>query len=116
LDETTRSAYRARLGELRLALAEAEERADVERAEALRSEIDALARELRRAFGRGGRGRNSGSASERARINVTRAIAAAINRIRAQHRGLGHYLDRSIQTGTSCTYKPGLDQLVDWQL
>jgi hypothetical protein len=115
LDDESRAAYKRRLDELRNDLAEAEERGAGEHAAVLRQEIDALARDLRRAIGRGGRDRRSGSTAERARLNVSRAIATAIKSISTQHRGLGAYLQRTIRTGTSCTYAPGLEALVDWQ-
>src|SRR5713101_5973091 len=67
LDEQAKSAYRRRLSTLREGLEEAKERGNVERAEQAEQEIDALARELSRAVGLGGRNRRAISASERAR-------------------------------------------------
>jgi hypothetical protein len=47
-----------------------------------------------------------GSAAERARASVTRAIRHAMARIRAHHPALGEHLDRTIRTGTYCAYLP----------
>jgi tetratricopeptide (TPR) repeat protein len=52
------------------------------------------------------RGRRVGSASERARVNVQRRIRDAIRRIENHHPGLAKHLDRSVRTGTYCTYEP----------
>ena len=45
--------------------------------DALQEELDQYVRQLAGAFGLGGRDRPSGSAAERARLNVTRAVAIA---------------------------------------
>jgi hypothetical protein len=63
-------------------LAEAEQWNDTERASRLLAEKDFLVRELAAATGLGGRPRRLGAESERARLNVTRAIRSAIARIR----------------------------------
>ena len=82
LDQQARTAYRQRLTDLDEELAEAEQWHDTERASRLRAEKDFLVRELAAATGLGGRPRQLGSDSERARLNVTRAIRSAIARIR----------------------------------
>ena len=46
------------------------------------------------------------AASERARINVTRAIKAAVRRIAEQEPELGHLLRGTVRTGTACRYEP----------
>ena len=58
-------------------LAEAERWNDPERAARLQAEEDALAHELAAAIGLGGRDRAAVSASERARVSVTRATGAS---------------------------------------
>jgi hypothetical protein len=70
-----------------------------------RDEATALARELARGVGRGGRVRRSG-AVERARINATRTIRDAIGRLTRSDRDLGRHLSASIRTGTFCCYDP----------
>ena len=49
-------------------------------------------------------GRRLGSESERARINVTRAIRSAIARIRDRAPDAAAHLDQAVRTGTRCSY------------
>jgi hypothetical protein len=72
-------------------------------------------RELARAFGVGGRARRAGSASERARAGVTRAVRQAIARIGEHHVQLGEHLGRTVRTGTYCAYLPDPRGQVGWQ-
>jgi hypothetical protein len=81
LDPQAKKAFRQRLGDLREDLAEAEEWNDSDRAERARAEIDALTKALAEAVGLGGRDRRAASSSERARLNVTRAVRSAMARI-----------------------------------
>ncbi len=106
LDPEAKLAYRRRLTELRESLEDAKELRNSERVAEIESEIDALTRELARAVGLGGRDRRSASASERARVNVTRAIKAGIERISESNAALGRLLANSIRTGTFCSYVP----------
>jgi hypothetical protein len=106
LDRQARTAYRQRLADLDAELGEAEAWHDTERASRLRAEKDFLVRELTAATGLGGRPRPLGSESERARINVTRAIRTAIARIRDRAPAAATYLDQAIRTGTRCCYSP----------
>jgi hypothetical protein len=106
LDSSARRAYRERLKELQEELAKAKARGDVTKAIDLESEIDALQHELRRAVGLRGRDRYAGSASERARLNVTRAIKASISRIAEHDSALARHLAMSIKTGIFCSYVP----------
>jgi hypothetical protein len=104
LDQQARNAYRQRLNELGQELAEAEEWNDIERASRLRAEREFLVRELTAVTGLGGRSRRLGSESERARINVTRAIRSAIARIRDRAPDAAAHLDQTVRTGTRCSY------------
>jgi len=106
LDRQARAAYRQRLADLDEELAEAQEWHDTERASRLRAEQDFLVRELAAATGLGGRPRRLGSESERARLNVTRAIRGAISRIRDRDPGAAAHLDQAVRTGTRCAYSP----------
>ena len=101
-----RAAYRRRLTALDEDLAEAEQWNDTERASRLRAEKDFLVRELAAATGLGGRPRRLGAESERARLNVTRAIRSAIARIRDRAPAAAAHLDRAVRTGTRCSYNP----------
>lgn len=114
LDATAKAAYRRRLEDLREEQAEAETFNDPERAARAQEEIDALAGELARAVGLGGRDRPVGSAAERARLNVTRGLRSAIARIEAVDPELGHHLDTTVRTGQFCKYEPGPNPPFTW--
>src|SRR5205085_9873967 len=78
-----------------------------ERASRAASEKDALLQQLAAALGLGGRDRQiSSSISERARINVTRTIRAAIEKIGASSPEIGRHLRATIRTGLFCCYDP----------
>jgi tetratricopeptide (TPR) repeat protein len=106
LDARAKQAYRQRVEELREQLAEAERTADTGRAERARAELDAIAGELARAVGLGGRDKQLSSNVERARINVQRRLKDAIERIRELDAGLGRYLSSTVKTGTYCSFTP----------
>ena len=71
--------------------------------------------ELAAAAGLGGRDRRAGSAAERARVNITRAIMTAVARIRAQSPALADHLDATIHTGTFCSYTPNPRAPISWR-
>lgn len=114
LDERAKTEYRYRLRDLESELAEAENWNDSERASRLREEIDFLVRELGAAVGLGGRDRRAASNAERARVNVTRAIKAALERIAEHSPTLGRHLSVTIRTGTFCAYQPDPRVPVTW--
>jgi tetratricopeptide (TPR) repeat protein len=116
LDEQAKAAYRRRLGELTAELEEAERWADPERAARARAEIDALTGQLAGAVGLGGRDRRLPSASERARVNVTKAIRTAIRRIAEHDPALGEHLTRTVRTGTFCVYAADPATPPRWEL
>ena len=97
LDPQAKAAYKQRLLALQAELEEARSWNDPGRSAILQEEIDSLTQELMRAVGLGGRSRKAASPVERARVNVTRAIRTAINRMTAVHPALGSYLARTIQ-------------------
>lgn len=109
LDEAARKSYRKRLEDLEDSAAEAESFGDPARAARARVEIEALARELGRAVGLGGRARKAGAAGERARSAVQRRIRHAVERIHAQCPALATFLERSVRTGHYCAYVPPSD-------
>jgi hypothetical protein len=47
---------------------------------------------------------------------VTRAIRSALARIREHSTILGEHLDRTVHTGTFCSYMPDPRAPVDWRL
>jgi hypothetical protein len=106
LDARAKHAYRERAESLREQLAEATAHHDLGRADRARAELDALANELARAVGAGGRDRRSASPAERARINVQRRIRDVVGRVRAEDSALGEHFDLSVRTGVFCVYLP----------
>src|SRR5262249_17797765 len=116
LDARAREQYRRRIGELHEELAEAARLNDTSRAARLSSELEFLRDHVAAAVGLGGRNRKAASHSERARLMVTKAIKAAIARIRASDASLGRYLATSIKTGHCCAYDPGPLPQVCWNL
>jgi hypothetical protein len=106
LDAQAKSAYRRRLEEIEDDIEQARALGDAEREAQADAERDFLIRELSRAVGLGGRDRRAGSASERARAGVTRALRQAIARIGEHDPELGVYLNRAVRTGTCCAYVP----------
>lgn len=116
LDAQARSAYKQRLQELREELEEAETCNDLGRIEGLREQIEFLGHELVRAVGLGGRERRSGSAAERARVNVTRAISIALGRIAKNHPPLARHFTHTIRTGTFCSYAVDPQNSVGWEI
>jgi hypothetical protein len=116
LDPRAKAAYRSRLAELEEEIEEARGFGDAERAARADEEREFIAREIARAVGLGGRDRRAASSSERARGSVTRAIRAALARVREHSPALGRHLDRTIGTGTFCSYAPDPRALVDWRL
>jgi hypothetical protein len=116
LDGRAKQAYRRRLAEIDEDIQEARATGDVARATQAEAEREFLIRELSRAFGLGGRDRRSGSAPERARASVTRAVRQAIARVREHHPALGEHLDRAVRTGTYCSYVPDPRGAVTWSV
>ncbi len=104
LDSQARTAYRRRIEALRAEAGEALEAGMLERAEAAQDELDQLVAQLAAAFGLGGRNRRAASAAERSRLNVTRAVRAAISRLEEGLPEAGAALDRRVRTGMYCTY------------
>lgn len=114
LDDAAKSAYRRRLIELDAEIERAERRGDAARSERAVAEREALEAEIARAVGLGGRDRTLGSDAEKARLNVTRAIRLAIERVGEQHPELAAHLRQSVTTGLHCTYSPPGHDAPDW--
>jgi len=106
LDREAVASYRARAKDLREALAEAEAHADRGGVERATKELAFLERELSRGLGLGGRERRAGSDQEKIRINVTTRIRKTIDRLRTDVPALARHLDRSVKTGSVCSYEP----------
>jgi len=106
IDRAALRQYRARLAELERLVDEAESHGDGGGAEALGRERVALERELSRALGLGGRVRQAGSTTERARVNVQRRLKDVLERVSDANPELGAWLSRSLRTGTYCSFNP----------
>ena len=116
LDAQAKNAYRRRLAEIDEDLDDARLTGDSGRVDQAESERDFLIRELSRAVGLSGRGRRAGSASERARVSVTRAVRHAMSRIHKHDPSLGEHLERAIRTGTYCVYLPDTRITTSWTI
>jgi predicted ATPase len=114
LDATAKAAYRTRIKELQAELDEAEGFNDLARATNARAELDFLVAELARAVGLGGRDRRAASHAERARLNVTRAIRAAMVNLARENPSLGRHLAATIRTGRYCSYTPDPHAPITW--
>lgn len=107
LDRAAVAAYRRRLEQLAHEIEDAEaDPDDPDRLRRAQDERDALVAELARGTGLGGRLRIDKSDAERARINVTRTVRDAIERIGAECPRLAEHLRAAVRTGTWCAYHP----------
>jgi hypothetical protein len=116
LDAKAKAAYKARLDELAAELEEAERFGDPGRAAKAAAERDFLVGELARAVGLGGRDRRAASHAERARLNATRAIRAAMANLARANPPLGRHLSATIRTGRYCSYTPDPRAPITWEL
>jgi hypothetical protein len=97
LDDQAKREYRRRISDLNEELTDLRERGnlnllgerDYRRRAEVETELEALNQQLAQAVGLFGRDRRSGSAAERARLNVTRAVRSAIQRISERNAPLG---------------------------
>jgi hypothetical protein len=106
LDAQAIASYKARVKELQQDIDEAESEGRPEVAAHLQDELEAIARELSRGTGMGGRPRMERAAIERARVNVRRRIVLAIEQIASVAPELARHLESSVQTGIHCVYRP----------
>jgi hypothetical protein len=102
--------YRQLAEELREELEEAQAFNDPERIARVREQLESLVADFEQADGA------TSAASERARINVTRAIKAAARRIAEQEPDLGHLLRATVRTGASCRYEPDPGMPLIWEV
>ncbi|HEY0410352.1 MAG TPA: adenylate/guanylate cyclase domain-containing protein [Candidatus Dormibacteraeota bacterium] len=116
LDGQARTAYRHRLGELREELEEAEVFHDLGRQARAQAEMDALTEQLASAIGLSGRSRRAHSDAERARVNITKRIRAAISAIGRHDPALEAHLRAAVRTGIFCSYVPDPALDIVWSL
>jgi tetratricopeptide (TPR) repeat protein len=102
-------AQRARVADLQDELAEARAYNDPERVARAGDDLAALLAELSAAG-------DAGAEGERARVNVTRAIRAAVRQIADHEPELGHLLQGAIRTGSSCAYEPDPAAVSEWEV
>jgi len=103
-------AYRAQAQDLREELAEAQAFNDPERISRAREQLELIAADVAQADDA------TSAEGERARINVTRAIKAAVRRIAGQEPDLGHLLRGTVRTGASCRYEPDPGFPLTWEV
>lgn len=115
LDAQAKAQYRARLDELAEEIADAERAGDAERGARAQEERDAVVEQLAGAVGLGGRDRKAASDTERARINVTRAIKAVLERIAEHSPGLSKHFAATLRTGQFCAYTPDPRSPIRWE-
>lgn len=106
LDHQAKRSYRARLAELDDEMDAADRCGDDQGAARIAAEREHLIAQLRGALGLGGRDRHMGDTSERVRINVTRNLRRAIDRVAEAAPLAGAHLAASIRTGNYCRYQP----------
>jgi hypothetical protein len=116
LDARAKAEIRRRLADLREREEDAERNNDWQGAARARAEIEQLADELSSAVGLAGRDRRPGSAGERARASVTKAIRAAIQMIERSDPGLADILSRTVRTGIFCSYDPLDEMPLSWNV
>jgi tetratricopeptide (TPR) repeat protein len=116
LDDAARTAYRRRLETLGDQLDTADRAGDAERAAVLQAERTALLNELRQASGLGGRPRAPTGEAERARVNATRTLWAAVGRVEAAAPLAGAHLRASLRTGRLFRYQPGPGGPARWSV
>ena len=114
LDQQAKAAYKARLAGLAADIEDAEAAGSDRRAEALRSEREALIHELAAAAGLGHRDRRLGDEAERARKTVSARVRDALAKIGQAHPELADHLRSSLRMGTLCSYSPA--EPVTWTL
>jgi non-specific serine/threonine protein kinase len=102
LDARARASYRERLREIEEELAEAERHGDLGRLDRVSEEREALLAEVVAAA----HGRRAASHVENARLSVSKAIRAALEKIAERHPELGAHLSATIRRGYLCTYVP----------
>jgi len=107
LDSRALQEFRRRIKALEAQLDAADGTGDTAASQRATAERNALLAEVRRSTGLGRRQRAISAESERARVNATRTLRAAIVQISAAAPLAGAHLDASIRTGYACRYEAG---------
>ena len=114
LDGQAKAAYKSRLDDLAVRIDDADAAGRAAAAEKLRSERDALIRELAAAAGLGGRDRRLGDETERARKTVSARVRDALSKLERVHPELATHLRGALRMGTVCSYTPA--EPTTWQV
>jgi len=80
----------------------------------VQEEREALLAELG-AAARGGAGGSVASDAERARLNVTKGLKAALDKIASSHPPLAAHLAATTRRGTFCSYTPDPRHPIEWE-
>ncbi len=104
LDDIAKARYRARIGELRTEIDDADRCADLERASRARLEMDALIEQVSRATGLHGATRSFVDDRERARVAVRKAITRALGAIAKRDPVIARELEARLVTGSRCLF------------
>ena len=104
LDDLAKARYRARMGDLRAEIDDADLCADIERASRARLQMDALIEQLSRATGLHGATRSFVDDRERARVAVRKAITRALDAIAKLDPEIARELEGRVVTGTRCMF------------
>ena len=116
LDQPAIDAYKVRLKELSADRIRAEKEADPARLAEIDEETESIGEQLRAGTARGGKSRKFTSTEEKARSSVRMQIKAAMEKISEENPELGSFLNRTIKTGTRCSYRPDPTTDIDWIL
>lgn len=116
LDSRALREFRRRIQVLDEDLDAADRSGDTAAARHVWAERDELQDEVRRGAGLGGRPRALPAEAERARVNTTRTLRAAIAQISAAAPLAAAHLAASIHTGNACRYEPGAGGPSHWQV
>src|SRR5262245_11853652 len=116
LDAQAEAVKRQRLRELDQELAAARGWGSAEQVARLEEEMRVVAREAAGAVGLGGGEGRAAAASERARENVARGVKMVLDRLDESMPDLAAHLQRTIRTGTFCSYKPDPTSRIRWSL
>ena len=112
LDSQAKKEYKRRLDELRKELEEAKEFQNIEQADRVREEIEAIEDALSAAFGLGGRVRKGVDPNERARKTISKAISRTLEHIQEHELSLWQHLENALSMGLFLSYKP--DRSMNW--
>ncbi len=107
---------RERLDALQEGLEQATWQQDEGFAATVRAGIDEATQELLEALGYSDGDGSARRFVERARLNVSRALGVALNRIQRHHRPLAAHLRSTIRTGAFCAYIPDPRAPIRWRV